>query len=103
MEIKAVKELISNIREESYDEELDVNYDRLYDCIVHGGREFKYKEYTFTSVKAERYNSEWISVFKLNDKLYKTVGCYDSWNGVEVDFWDIQEVKPVEKTIIVYE
>lgn len=44
-------------------------------------------------------------VIRLGDKFYKTGWTYYSYNGCEYDYIEdtIKEVKPVEKTITIYE
>lgn len=41
-------------------------------------------------------------VFRLGDKFYRKIGYYDSWNTYD---WhgDLTEVKPIEKTVILYQ
>jgi hypothetical protein len=55
---------------------------------------------------ADRRNEFYDYLFKIEDKLYQAHGDYDSQCGVEFTHYEaaqLYEVKPVEKTITVYE
>lgn len=45
----------------------------------------------------------WQLIFQYKGRLYASYAGYSSYDGVDNDWSDLVEVKPVEKTIIVYE
>jgi len=54
----------------------------------------------------ERVNEVYQFLFKIGDKLYMAHGDYGSYSGVEFSHYEAKsfwQVKPVEKTITVYE
>lgn len=61
---------------------------------------------TFKTIKHKRVNSNIECVFEHvpTGRLFKFWASYDSWNGTDLyDDGDMHEVRPVEKTITVYE
>ena len=68
------------------------------------GGDLTLNEVVFEWISCDRENSSQIALFKVGDKYFRLVGSYDSWNGSEFySLTDFQEVKPVQKTITVYE
>lgn len=54
-------------------------------------------------ISGERHNSNYTIIFSVGEQLYSAQGSYDSWNGVDMSYADIIEVKKVRKTVTVYE
>lgn len=53
-------------------------------------------------VHSTRENEYWINIFKVGDQYFRTMGEYDSWDGTIWDYAEIEEVTPVEKTVVEY-
>lgn len=63
-------------------------------------------DHEFKMLESPYYHdgSEYFLYFNLLGKTYALSGYYSSYEGVDIEDWfDFYEVKPVEKTIIVYE
>lgn len=107
MKADEVRKLISELEQTKYSED-DLNgtpWEHFRETIQFndGGDSYEYKGVKFEPVKSYRQNSAWIIVFKIDTQYYRIIGHYDSWNGVEIDWSEIEEVVPKEKTITVYE
>lgn len=63
------------------------------------------KDHNYQLIDEARDGDEYVFYFKLDDHIFQVTGEYCSWNGISFDdgSYDFFEVKPVEKTIIVYE
>lgn len=49
-------------------------------------------------------HDEWICIFKINEQYFEVIGGYTSYDGIDIyDLYNFSEVKPVEKTITIYE
>jgi hypothetical protein len=69
------------------------------------GSELKIGDLLLKIEVSERENENMVVIFKIEDKYFRINGTYDSWDGTR--FYDIlnnfYEVKPVQKTITVFE
>ena len=66
----------------------------------------KIGELSLESVSYERHNSSVHSVFKINElegRFFQVVGHYDSWEGTDFEYAEVEEVRPKQRTITVYE
>ena len=83
------------VREEGYKE-------LATDFKAKTGLDFKFLESKRTKGSGDYDGYVWR--WKIDDKFYEVEGYYSSWDGTNLDdIRDFHEVKPVEKTIIVYE
>ncbi len=58
---------------------------------------------TLIGVDSERINSQATRVFRIDDSYFRIDGYYDSWNGTDFNDSSFRDVRPIEKTITVYE
>lgn len=94
LQVNEVKRMLSDI--EDFQRELEVEEGREF--VLENGSKVEILE-------NYRHNENQIVIFKINEQFYEIIGSYDSWGGVSFDcFLDyLFEVKPVQKTITVYE
>ena len=104
--------IYEEIRDFEYDElpfEVDENeeYDDVYNKLIDYieqtlGYELMQQTLIRCDVEDRYYDTEY--VIKLQDKYYRFEVRYDDWSGYDsTEDVDVQEVKPVEKTVTVYE
>jgi hypothetical protein len=89
-----------NITEEDYDK-LSTNDQRLIVSNYLGIGDWKEVDQYGGEGEGERWYS--VKYFKDHDVYIKTNGFYSSYNGTDFDYGYGYEVKPVQKTITVYE
>lgn len=84
-------------------EEYDDVYNKVIDYIEQTlGYELVQQTLVRCDVEDRYCDTEY--VIKLKDKYYRFEVRYDDWNGYDpAEDVDVQEVKPVEKTVTVYE
>lgn len=84
-------------------EEYDDVYNKVIDYIEQTlGYELMQETLVRCDVEDRYCDTEY--VIKLQDKYYRFEVRYDDWNGYDpTEDIDVQEVKPVEKTVTVYE
>lgn len=92
---------------ESLSDDERSKYDNfLYDCDKGCQIDLTNKDektLTLVGVASKRINADAMRVFKIEDSYFRIDGYYDSWNGSNFEDASIQEVRPIEKTITVYE
>jgi hypothetical protein len=84
-------------------EEYEEVYDKVIDYIEKTlGYELMEQKLVRCDVEDRYYDTEY--VIKLQDKYYRFKVRYDDWSGYDpTEDIDVKEVKPVEKTVTVYE
>ena len=53
-------------------------------------------------VDSFREDEYWHDIFKIGDQHYRLIGRYSSWDGVDYDYVNIEEVYPKEVKKVVY-
>lgn len=86
---------------ETYKE--DEVFAEAYDEFLHDSGELELNGLKLIGISNKRCNSDKIVIFSYDNKYYRIIGSYDSWNGT--DFYepcDVTEVKPMEKVVVEY-
>lgn len=88
---------------ESYNNDRDRNYyNYLKELEEKLGGQIKLISSERTEGSGDFDGYEWI--YELNGRYFQLIGYYHSYDGYDCDDWyDLEEVKPIEKTITVYE
>lgn len=82
------------------------NPQELFENLLEEAENFQIGDVKIKGHWYDTEGSEMISVLKIDKKLYRLIGDYDSWGGSgydELSIETMEEVKPVKKTITVFE
>lgn len=94
-EIKELEEYINNIETESWGGPIR----KFLEEIEYADEGYETPFGTATWVKDYRENSYYINIFRLDDRHFRITGNYDSQEGVDYYYLDLDEVKPKEITV----
>lgn len=78
-------------------------YNELISSAYDSGHKETIDNLEFEIVECERHNSTWNVIFKVQDRLFRVIGSYDSWEGIDIDPSNFTEVKAKQVTRTEYE